>query len=329
MSILKKRLVSGIQPTGQMHLGNYLGAIQNWVDLQNKYESFLMIADLHSLTTLYEGTSSLKSNKMELALDLLASGIDPEKCCFYFQSDIKEHSELHLILSMLTPIPWLTRVPNYKGKIEELKEKNLDTYGFLGYPVLMAADILLYKAQTVPVGHDQIPHLELTREIARRFNHLYGDVFPIPEEILTKHPVVIGTDGKKMSKSYNNTIPINSSSEDITKLSMKMITDPNRIKRTDPGNPEICPVFSFQKIYNSPDRVQEIETLCKKGEIGCVQCKKEMGSLIGDSLSDFREKRSELKSNKKNVEEILRDGQLKAKKTASETMKEVKNALKL
>ena len=323
------RLLSGIQPTGKMHLGNYLGAIQNWVSLQSRFDSYFMIVDLHALTSVYENPAQLRIDKQNLALDLLGAGIDPEKACLFYQSDVPEHSELHLILSMITPLPWLTRVPSYKSKIEEIKDKDLDTYGFLGYPVLQAADILLYKATSVPVGKDQLPHLELSREIARRFNHFYGPIFPEPEAALTEFAILPGLDGRKMSKSYQNTLPISESPETLQKLIMTMLTDPARVKRTDPGHPDICPVFAYHKIFNTPERTVEIHTECQQALIGCVSCKKECAGLVIDSLAKFRKNRRTFENDLTGVEKILQKGAEKARKTASVTIKEVKKAVGL
>ena len=258
----KKRVLSGIQPTGKLHLGNYIGAIENWVKLQESYECFFFIADLHALTTIYEDPAKLREDIHNAVIDLLACGIDPDKCVLFKQSDVSAHSELHVLLSMLTPVPWLTRVPTYKGKIKELKDKNLDTYGFLGYPVLQAADILIYKADFVPVGEDQLAHLELTREIGRRFNHLYKEIFPLPKELLTHIPTLPGIDGRKMSKSYNNTINLSDTPETIKKKVQQIITDPARVKREDKGHPDVCKVFSFHKIYNL-SQIKVIEKECR------------------------------------------------------------------
>ena len=230
---MKKRVLSGIQPTGKLHLGNLIGAIENWVKLQEKHDCYFFIADLHALTSTYDDIKSLKSDIQGIAIDLLAAGLDPSKCVIFKQSDLPEHAELHLLLSMIIPLPWLERVPTYKSKINELKGKDLGTYGFLGYPVLQAADILIYKADYVPVGQDQLPHLELTREIARRFNHFYGDVFPEPKDMLTEFPVLPGTDGRKMSKSYGNTIAISDPAEVIRQKVSMMVTDPARVKKDD------------------------------------------------------------------------------------------------
>ncbi len=320
----KNRVVSGIQPTGKMHLGNYIGSVASWSILQSEFDAFFMIADWHSLTTLYQDPSQLKSNKTELTIDLLACGIDPEKACLFYQSDVPQHAELHLILSMITPLPWLMRVPTYKGKMQELQDQGLDTYGFLGYPVLMAADILVYKSTVIPVGRDQIPHLELAREICRRFNHLYGEVFPEPQERLTETPVLPGTDGRKMSKSYGNTIPLSDSPEELTAKVLKMMTDPHRIKRADPGNPEICPVFSYHKLFNTPERIAEIDQACRSAQIGCVDCKRDCAKAINQLLEPFREKRNYYLAHEKEVADIMHTGAQKAQKIAGQTMTEVR-----
>ncbi len=320
------RILSGIQPSGRLHLGNLIGALQNWVKLQEKYESFFFIADLHALTTGYMNTRELKENIFQLAVDMVSSGLDPKRCTIFVQSDVPEHCELHLMLSMITPLSWLERVPTYKSKIEELKEIDLGTYGFLGYPVLQAADILIYKADLVPVGQDQLPHLELTREIARRFNNLYGDLFPIPKDLLTKVPVMPGLDGRKMSKSYGNIIAISDAPEVIEKKIISMITDPARIKKNDPGHPEICSVFAYHKIY-SPAKFAETEKLCRSGSIGCTECKKSLSGAVIDSLKDIRKKRLELESDRSIIEKMLSDGAKKASAVARQTMSEAKKLM--
>lgn len=322
----KKRLISGIQPTGRMHLGNYLGAIQNWVSLQDQFESFFMIADWHALTSVYENPALLRSDKYELALDLLSAGIDPAKACLFFQSDVFQHAELHLILSMMTPLPWLERVPTYKGKLEQMSDKDLHTYGFLGYPVLQAADILLYQGNVVPVGKDQLPHLELAREIIRRFNFIYKTSLPEPEDCLTHYPTLLGTDGRKMSKSYGNTIPLSDSAEDVEKKVRAMVTDPQRVRRTDPGNPDVCPVFSFHDIFN-PTRVSDIRSGCTEASLGCVDCKKECAAMLNLALSGFREKRQIFAADKAQVDASLAQGSAKAKDVASDTMRIVRQAI--
>lgn len=324
----QQRLISGIQPTGKMHLGNYLGAVKNWVDLQTQYNAFFIIVDLHSLTTVYEHPETLRTDKINLAIDLLSAGIDPDACCLYFQSDVPEHSELHLILSMITPLPWLERVPTYKSKLKEISEKDVNTYGFLGYPVLQAADILLFKADVVPVGEDQLPHIELTRHIARRFNHLFKKtIFPEPQESLTHFPVLPGVDGRKMSKSYHNTIPMDSSESEATASVMKMITDPNRIRRDDPGNPEVCSVYAYHRIFSSEERQLRISEDCRQGRIGCVECKKELAERINENMTAFRQKRSMFVDDTAEVMNQLKKGADRARETAAKTLSEVKKII--
>lgn len=269
----KKTMLSGMRPTGALHLGNYFGALENWVKLQDEYDCYYFIADWHALTTGYEDTSELKSNINSMVIDWLSAGLDPEKCTIFLQSSVKEHAELHLLFSMMTPLSWLYRCPTYKDQLAQLKDRNITTYGFLGYPCLQAADILMYKAAAVPVGEDQVPHVELTREMARRFNYIFGEVFPEPQAKLTKAKVLPGTDGRKMSKSYNNTIALSDDPDTVRKKVMSMVTDPARIRKDDPGHPEVCTVFSFHKVFNE-EGVADTEAQCRAGSIGCVQCKK-------------------------------------------------------
>ncbi|OGI12337.1 MAG: tryptophan--tRNA ligase [Candidatus Margulisbacteria bacterium GWF2_35_9] len=324
-----KRLLSGIQSTGNMHLGNYFGAVKNWVDMQHDYEAFYMVADLHALTTSYEDGVNIMKNTYEVIADLIACGIDPNKSTPFVQSRIPEHSELHLIFSMITPLPWLERVPTYKSKIEELKGKDLNTYGFLGYPVLQAADIMLYQADVVPVGKDQAPHLELTREVVRRFNHLYNSTFFMePKEIFTEFPVIPGTDGNKMSKSYGNAIYLSDDAETVTQKIMKMFTDPQRLRRTDPGRPEICPLFAFQEIFN-PKETKTIAADCKSAKIGCVDCKKKCLTNMLVFIEPIRMKRVELLNDKKMLDEIIDKGTKRAQKVAHETVNKVKEIIKI
>ena len=256
---MRKRVLSGMRPTGRLHLGNFSGALENWKRLQEEYESFFFIADWHALSTDYANTSQLRDFTHEMLIDWLSAGLDPEKCTIFIQSHVPEHAELHILLSMITPLPWLERVPTYKQQQQELKEKDLSTYGFLGYPLLQSADILVYKADYVPVGIDQLPHLELTREVARRFNFLYKPVFPEPEALMTEFPKIPGTDGKKMSKSYNNAIYLSDTKDEVWEKLRTMVTDPKRIKRTDPGDPEICPVFSLHRVYSSQEIIQQVD----------------------------------------------------------------------
>ncbi len=324
------RILSGIKPSGKVHLGNYIGALSNWVKLQSEYDSYFFIADLHSLTTAYEDTSNIAQDKKELMLNLLAIGLDPQKCTLFVQSDVPEHAELHLILSMITPLPWLERVPTFKGQKEEMKDKDLNTYGFLGYPVLQAADILIYKATVVPVGRDQLPHVELTREIARRFNYFFNcTTFPEPQGKLTEFPVLPGLDGRKMSKSYQNTINISDEPDVIRKKVMTMLTDPARKLRTDKGHPEVCTVDAYHKIFNTPERLAEIEQGCRAATFGCVDCKKEFAELLVTALKPIQDKRKEYAKDFSQVEKIYAEGAAKAREVATQTLTEVKKAIKL
>ncbi len=322
-----KRIVSGIRPTGRLHLGHLHGALLNWKRLQDEYECFYFIADWHALTSEYAKPDIIKKSTIDIVLDWLAVGLDPEKCTFFIQSHIKEHAELHLIFSMITPIPWLERNPTYKEQIQELSSKNLNTYGFLGYPVLQAADILMYKADAVPVGEDQAPHIELTREIARRFNFLYKKVFPEPETLLTPTSKLLGIDRRKMSKSYNNAIFITEPPDEVTKKVSQMVTDPQRGRRTDPGRPDYCNVFSYHEIYSPKEKVKEIEEACKKATIGCVECKRIMAENLNKGLEPIREKRKALESKMDYVENIIEEGNKRAKRVAQETMEEVREAV--
>lgn len=324
----KQRILSGMRATGDLHLGNYFGALENWVRLQEDYECFYFIADWHALTTGYEDTSAMKENSRKIVIDWLSAGLDPNKCVMFRQSDIKEHAELHLLFSMITPVSWLLRCPTYKDQLKQLKDKDIATYGFLGYPCLQAADILIYKADAVPVGEDQLPHLELTREIARRFNYLYREVFPEPQAKLTEAKVLPGLDGRKMSKSYENTILLSEKPEELRKKVGSMITDPARIKKDDPGHPDVCSVYAYKKIFNL-DEIEEIETSCKAGKIGCVQCKKGLAEKLALYLQPMLERRQELLKTPDIVEDILREGAAKAREVAAATMEEVRNAMKI
>lgn len=320
----KKAILSGMQPTGQLHLGNYEGALKNWVSLQDKYHMYLCIVDWHALTSDYNDTAPMQERIFQTAVDYLAAGLDPEKCSIFVQSDVKEHAELHLLLSMIIPTPWLERVPSYKEKVESL---GLDSYGFLGYPLLQAADILLYKADAVPVGKDQLPHIELTREVARRFNSLYGPVFPEPEALLARFPAIPGIDGRKMSKSYGNDIRLADSEEETTKKARKMLTDPKKIYKGDPGTPEICPVFGLHQVYNP--NYEEIRTGCSTGALGCVDCKMKLAGLLNGALRPLREKRKELVNNKNYVINTLDKGAAEAGNKAQATMADVRKAMHL
>jgi len=326
----RKRVLSGMQPSGLMHLGNYLGALENWKVLQEDYECFFFVADWHALSTNYADTSRIREFVRELLIDWLAAGIDPKRSTVFIQSHIPEHAVLHLLLSMIVPVSWLERNPTYKEKQDEIKEKDLSTYGFLGYPVLQAADILLYKPDFVPVGKDQLPHLELTRELARRFNDIYKKpVFPEPKEHLTKFPKVLGTDGRKMSKSYGNTINL-SDTEPVVRQKLKtMVTDPARVRRTDPGNPDVCPVYEFHKIY-SPQEVQaQINKDCRTAAIGCIDCKKLVADKMVERMAPMWEARASLTSHPSRIDEIVQDGSQRAAKVAKATLAEVNEAMKI
>ncbi|OGC03010.1 tryptophan--tRNA ligase [candidate division WOR-1 bacterium RIFCSPLOWO2_02_FULL_46_20] len=323
-----KRVLSGIQPTGRLHLGNLIGAIENWVKLQAEFDCYFFIADLHALTSSYEDVKNLKEDINNAAIDLLSSGLDPQKCVIFKQSDLPEHAELHFLFSMITPLSWLERVPTYKSKIEELTGQDLGTYGFLGYPVLQAADILMYKAALVPVGQDQLPHIELTREIARRFNSYYKEIFPLPKDLLTRFPSLPGLDGRKMSKSYNNTIAISDAPEVIEKKVSTMITDPARVKKSDKGHPEVCSVYEFYKVF-ARERSALVAEECRAARRGCVTCKKELAEILIGYLAPIHKKRKEFEKNPEQIEGILAAGTGQAKKIAAQTLKEAKQAMGL
>lgn len=327
MNTAKGVILSGMRPTaGRLHLGNYHGAMKNWVRLQDEYRCHFMIADWHALSTMYQDTSELRRNVRELAIDYLSAGLDPEKSVIFVQSKVPEHAELHLLLSMLTPLGWLERVPTYKEQLRELEEREIATYGFLGYPVLQAADIIIYKANLVPVGQDQVYHVELTREVVRRFNHLYKPVFPEPEALLTEAKVLPGTDGRKMSKSYDNFISMSADEVEVRRRVMAMITDPERIRKDDPGHPDVCSVFAFHRVY-SPDRLEAVEEMCRAGRIGCVACKKELAERLNNALEPIRSKRRELEATPDLVDDVLAEGRRRAAETARRTMDEVRDAI--
>lgn len=327
-NVTQGRIFSGMQPSGRFHLGNYLGALANWVKMQHQYECFFSIVDLHALTSTYQDTSKIPEFVHEMALDWLSAGLDPEKNVIYVQSHVKEHAELHLLLSMMTPLSWLERVPTYKDKLQQLGEqgKDINTYGFLGYPELMTADIILFKADTVPVGEDQLPHLELAREIVRRFNYMYRPIFPEPAPMLSEAPLLPGIDGRKMSKSYGNEIPFAAPEPEIREKIRQMITDPGRIRRTDLGNPDVCVVYAFHKIFNK-EATPEIALACRAASIGCVDCKKRLADKMVDSLAGIAAKREELAANPRRVREILEYGAERARKVAAATMDEVRAAM--
>jgi tryptophanyl-tRNA synthetase len=326
---MASRVLSGMQPSGLMHLGNLLGALENWKTLQAQHECFFFVADWHALSTNYADTSRLKEFTQELLIDWLAAGIDPNRATVFIQSQVPEHAILHLLLSMIIPIPWLERNPTYKEKQEEITEKDLTTYGFLGYPVLQAADILLYKPDLVPVGKDQLPHLELTREVGRRFNSLYTTVFPEPKEYLTKFPKVLGTDGRKMSKSYHNTINLSDTESEVRQKLKTMVTDPARVRRTDKGNPDICPVYDLHKIFSAESIIKQIDTDCRTAAIGCIDCKRQVADAMVERFSPMWETRATFITRPKHTQEVVEEGRKRAATVASKTMAEVKEAMKI
>ncbi len=326
----RKRVLSGMRPTGKLHLGNYMGALDNWVRMQNEYECFFTVVDWHALTTDYADTSCVKENSLEVATDWLAAGLDPEKCVMFIQSHVPAHAELHLLLSMITPLGWLERVPTYKEQRENIKDKDLGTYGFLGYPVLQAADILIYKAGVVPVGEDQVAHIELAREIARRFNGFYGkrgDVFPEPQSLLTKAPKLPGTDGRKMSKSYGNTIMLTDPEPVVRQKLKTMVTDPARVRRSDPGNPDVCPVGDLHKIFSSKETMAKVYEGCRSAGIGCIECKSWAADSLVQLLVPMQERRKKFEQNPRLAWDILEAGTQKARTVAGETMKDVRAAM--
>jgi len=329
----KKRVLSGMRSTGKLHLGNYVGALQNWVGMQDQYDCFFFIADWHALTTDYADTSHIKENSLEVLLDWLAAGLDPARCVMFIQSHVPAHAELHLLFSMITPLGWLERVPTYKEQKENIKEKDLGTYGFLGYPVLQSADILIYKANVVPVGEDQVAHVELTREIARRFNGFYsrkrGEVFPEPQSLLTPTPKLPGTDGRKMSKSYGNAIML-SDPEPVVRQKLKtMVTDPARVRRTDPGNPDLCPVGDLHKIFSSPETMAKVNTGCRSAGIGCIECKGWAADALVQVLNPMQERRQKYADNPRLAWDILEAGSARAREVAGATMNDVRDAMSI
>jgi tryptophanyl-tRNA synthetase len=326
----RKRVLSGMRPTGKLHLGNYVGALNNWVRMQDEYLCFFEIADWHALTTDYADTSQVKENSLEVALDWLAAGLDPEKSVIFIQSHVPAHAELHLLLSMITPLGWLERVPTYKEQRENIKDKDLGTYGFLGYPVLQAADILIYKADVVPVGEDQVAHVELTREIARRFNGFYGapkHVFPEPQSLLTPAPKLPGTDGRKMSKSYGNTILLTDPEPVVRQKLKTMVTDPARVRRSDPGNPDVCPVGDLHKIFSDRATMDKVYEGCRSAGIGCIECKSWAAGALVQLLVPIQERRKKFEDNPRLAWDILEAGTQRARQAAGETMDDVREAM--
>jgi tryptophanyl-tRNA synthetase len=353
----RARVLSGMRPTGRLHLGNYMGALYNWVKLQHEYECYFFIADWHALTTDYADTVLVQESIRDVAIDFLAAGLAPE--LIFVQSDVKQHAELDVLLGNITPVTWLERVPTYKDQQEELKEKDLATYGFLGYPLLQSADILLYKPEFVPVGQDQAAHVEITREIARRFNHIYGakssggnaaikgetsdkeklvaelrqqiatEILPEPKVLLTPSPKLPGLDGRKMSKSYNNAIYLSDPEPDVRSKLKTMVTDPARVRRTDPGNPDVCPVFDLHKVFSTETVQQEVREGCTTAGIGCIQCKGWLADAVVHELEPMQERRAEYSSNDGLINDILDQGAFRAQLTAEETMRQVRSAMGL
>lgn len=321
---MKKRIFSGMRPTGKLHLGHLVGALENWINLQKDYECIFGIVDWHALMGEYENSHHIQTYIYDMAVDWLACGIDPNQSLIVVQSDVVEHLELQMFFSCLTPLGWLERNPTYKEQLREIRTRDLHTYGFLGYPVLQAADILLYKAEAVPIGEDQLPHLELTREISRRFNHIYkADVFRDCEAILTKTPRLLGIDGRKMSKSYDNAINLSDVPDTVRRKVQGMFTDPARIKLSDPGHPDLCNVFSYYQVF-SPDRENEVFQWCAKAQRGCTECKKTLAEVILEKIDPFQEKRQVLVKKKDYIRDVLRDGARKATTIAQKTIVEVR-----
>ncbi len=321
-------ILSGMRPTGPLHIGHLVGALSNWAGLQDDYRCFFMIADWHALMSEYADPSIVRDATVQVAVDFIACGLDPERSTIFVQSDIEEHLELHMAFSFITPLGWLERCPTYKEQLRNITDRDISTYGFLGYPVLQAADILIYKADTVPVGEDQLPHVELTREIARRFNGLYGEVFPEPQGKLTRAPRFLGLDGRKMSKSYGNYIALGDSPEEINSKIMTMFTDPQRQRRNDPGRPEMCNVHSYFEVF-APEEAPEVARKCRGAEWGCTDCKKRIAEIVAEKIAPIRQKRETLMADIAGVEETLKAGAVAARRVAKTTMAEVRAAIGL
>lgn len=322
-----KIVLSGLRSTGRIHLGNYFGAVKNWVELQDRYRCYFFAADWHALTSDYADPSAIAENTIEAVIDFLAAGLDPDKAVLFVQSMVPEHAELHLLLSMITPLGWLERVPTYKDQIKQIENRELETYGFLGYPVLQTSDIIVYRADLVPVGEDQASHLEISREITRRFNSLYGPVFPEPQALFTRTPKVPGLDGRKMSKSYGNAIALADPPDVIRQKCTSMFTDPTRILRKDPGHPESCNLFEFHKLLSPPDLAERVAVQCRAAEIGCVDDKKLLAEQIIAFLAPMQRRRAELERDRGAVLEILQQGSAKARERAAETLSQVRAAM--
>jgi tryptophanyl-tRNA synthetase len=318
-----------MRPTGALHLGHLTGALDNWVPLQDTYDCFYCIVDWHALTTDYADPSKIRESILEVALDWLAAGLDPARSALFVQSDVKEHAELHLLLSMVVPVPWLERVPSYKEQQQNLQDRDLSTYGFLGYPLLQSADIVVYKADAVPVGEDQAPHIELTREVVRRFNNFYGPVFPEPKTLLTPTPRMPGTDGRKMSKSYNNAIYLKDPPEVVAAKLKPMVTDPKRVRRSDPGNPDDCPVFDLHEAFSPKETRDWAAAGCRTAGIGCLDCKAKLTEHLLERLTPIHARRTQLEARPEAVWDMLREGATRARATATATLDEVRAAMRI
>jgi tryptophanyl-tRNA synthetase len=323
------RVVSGMRPTGKLHLGHLEGALKNWNRLQHEYDCFFFVADWHALTTDYADPSQIRPNTLLMVGDWLAAGLDPNRATLFVQSLVPEHAELHLLLSCVTPLGWLERVPTYKEQRENIRDKDLGNYAFLGYPVLQAADILIYQAHLVPVGEDQVPHIELTREIARRFNKLYGEVFPEPQALLTQAPRLPGTDGRKMSKSYGNDIRLTDPPNVMWEKLRTMVTDPARVRRTDPGNPDVCPVYALHRVFSPPEHQQQVNVECRRAGIGCVECKRLLYENLRERLAPIADKSAYYESRPDEVRELLIEGSRRARQRAAQTMECVRAAMRI
>ncbi len=314
------RIVSGMRPTGRLHLGHLIGTLHNWRRLQERADCFFFVADWHALTTDYDRSEGVAANVLEMVIDWLAAGIDPARATIFVQSAVPEHAELHLLLSMITPVGWLERVPTYKETQQQLEDRDLSTYGFLGYPVLQAADILMYRATGVPVGADQVPHVELTREIARRFNHLFGDTFVEPQAVLAETPRVPGLDGRKMSKSYGNAVYLADSAAEVKAKLSRMMTDPRRARRHDPGDPDDCPAYNLHRVYCTPEELAYTAQGCRTAAIGCLECKQIMIARAEEELGPIRERRARLAERPDDARDLLAAGTARARAAAAEIM---------
>lgn len=325
---LPRRIMSGMRPTGRLHLGNLLGALSNWVELQHEYECYFSVADWHALTTDYQETDGRSDIIRQMVIDWLSAGLDPERSTIYVQSSVKEHAELHVLLSMITPVAWLERVPTYKDQQQQLADRDLSTYGFLGYPLLQTADILAMQAGYVPVGEDQVPHLELAREVIRRFNFIYRTRLPEPQPLLNKYKLLPGVDGRKMSKSYGNSIGLAASEAEIKEKVQQMVTDPARIHKSDPGHPDVCVVAKFQQVFAEQGYSGLVEE-CRAGSIGCVACKKALIAALNDYLEPIRARRAKLEQQPELVDDVVAAGAERARRMAEETMGIVRRAMSL